>query len=176
MSFKKLEGHSSLFCSPVVSQKQFDMTQKIIKANGSNPLVQGKCLHTFAQELFAMKYCPFFIGKNTACRVKGVPGMFDLSKLRVGKVKNAKSDAPSVEMTEVPQIEGPAPAPVETPHAPKAKRESKPKREKMHLTSRAKSPKQIAAPVETPTQVVETPDVIDVPTLEDLEAALVTAL
>src|SRR5271166_3721571 len=120
MSFQTLEGHASLFSATAVSQKQFDIAQKMIAHNAGESKIQGKILHIIAQECLGTKYVPYFIGKNVALRVKGTPGLFDLSRLKVAKTKTAKPAPASTEVapTNKPKSnrkgKKPAAAPVES--------------------------------------------------------------
>ena len=159
MSFTKLEGHASLFAAKAVNQMQFDITQKYIKANAGNPVIQSKILHVIAQEQFGHKYVHYFIGKNAALRVKGTSN-FDLSRLHVRK------RAEVVITSEV--------APVESPNKPKQKREAKPKREaKKKVTPIIDETKIIEAPAtEECTEIAINDAVIDAPTVEELDAVL----
>ena len=117
MSFQTLEGHASLFSATAVSQKQFDITKKMIAHNGGESKIQGKILHIIAQECLGTKYVPYFIGKNVALRVKGTSGLFDLSRLKVAKSKPAaKPVSTEVAVTNKPKSnrKGKKPTPVVT--------------------------------------------------------------
>jgi len=163
MSFTKLEGHASLFSAKAVNQMQFDITQKYIKANAGNPVIQSKILHVIAQEQFGHKYVHYFIGKNAALRVKGTSN-FDLSRLHVAKAK-----AKAAEVVITSEV-----APVESPNKPKQKREAKPKREaKKKVTPIIDETKLIEAPAtEECTEIAINDAVIDAPTVEELDAVL----
>lgn len=91
MKFTKLEGHSSLFSSKVVSADQMTLVNDIIKANGG-PVLSRKSLKAFHLELRGKKASPYFIAKNVAAKKKNAPGMYDLSQLREEKQKNSPSE------------------------------------------------------------------------------------
>lgn len=150
MPFKKLEGHTSLFSSKFVSPAQFALAQEIIEANGAT-IVTRKNLKSFHLQLRGKLASPYFIAKNTALKVKGQVGQYDLSRLKID-AKLAK--AQMIEATETP-------APTE-PTGTGAAAKSKSKKEKtLRLTSRAKSPKKrIAAPAPVTTADAEAEQVI----------------
>lgn len=145
VTFKKLEGHTSLISAVAIGVLHMQLVKDIIALYG-RPVVSRKELKSAHLELRNRKASPYFIAKNKAIQVTNAPGRYDLSRFKLAKseIKNAIEAAATPEpTTDTPVI------------VPSAKKERKSKKEKMTLTSRAKSRttrrKEIAAPtVETP--------------------------
>jgi hypothetical protein len=122
-----IEGHPSMFRLLAVSAEKFAIAQSLIKHNDGNPVFQNTQLHAAAQAVTGKKYCPYWIGKNIALKVKGSAGTYDLSRLKLSTAVEA---------------------PAKPKKAKKAKPAPKPKRE-----SKAKKGQEVTetAPVEMPT-------------------------
>jgi hypothetical protein len=128
-TFKKLEGHTSLISALAVSALQLQLAKEIIKLNGG-AIISRKNLKAAHLQLRNKKASPYFIAKNVALKVKSTPGAYDLSRLKLakGEIENA------IESNVTPPPTSDAPVIVKS-----AKRERTAKKEKLTLTSRAKS-------------------------------------
>jgi len=169
MSFKPIEGHTSLFRATVLSAAQAATVQRFIEANGGDPVIRNKDLHTIAQTLLGMKFCPYFIGKNDALKIKNQPGMYDLSRVRAStKPEPVKKVKPAKKTKKVknpdpaePAVTEPEPAPAETPVTVEPATAPTPKpAKKTKKAGKAKPKKEAKAKKEAKTSTEEvTPEV-----------------
>ena len=123
---------TSMFRASTVTPAQMELVNAIIEFNGGDSHITLTKLAEAHMALRQRKYSPYFIYRNMNLRSVKNPGVFDLSKLHVGKEKAAakakkeakpkhevKAKAKTKKASKRQKIVQPenieAPAPIETP-------------------------------------------------------------